>query len=83
MTAVINALYEQAQKEPNSPTTVLMRWFISEQEEEEESAKLIVDQLRLAGDSGSAILVLHRELGARKGDGVAVGDGDLQFSLDR
>lgn len=44
---------------------VLMQWFINEQVEEEKNAKLIVDQLKLAGDSGSALLILDRELGAR------------------
>jgi ferritin len=71
VTAMINALYAQAQKEPDYATIVLMQWFISEQVEEEKSAKLIVDQLKLAGDSGSAILILDRELGARKGDASA------------
>lgn len=73
VTAMINALYAQAQKESDYPTTVLMQWFISEQVEEEKSAKLIVDQLRLAGDSGSALLLLDRELGARKGGGAEAG----------
>ena len=40
-----------------------MQWFISEQVEEEKNAKLIVDQLKLAGDSGSALLILDRDLG--------------------
>jgi ferritin len=75
VTAMINALYAQAQKEPDYATLVLMQWFISEQVEEEKSAKLIVDQLKLAGDSGSAILILDRELGARKGGGEGEGEG--------
>src|SRR5262245_35115843 len=71
VTAMINNLYKMAQQEPDYATLVLMQWFISEQVEEERSAKLIVDQLKLAGDSGSAILILDRELGARKGGGGA------------
>lgn len=65
VTAMINNLYAQAMKEPDYPTMVLLQWFISEQVEEEKNAKLIVDQLRLAGDSSSAILILDRELGGR------------------
>jgi ferritin len=76
VTAMINALYAQAQKEPDYPTIVLMQWFISEQVEEEKSAKLIVDQLKLAGDSGSALLILDRELGARKDMEEGGGEAD-------
>jgi hypothetical protein len=35
--------------------------------EEEKSAKLILDLLKLVEDRGSAILILDRELGARNG----------------
>jgi ferritin len=72
VTAMINDLYAMAQKEPDYATLVLMQWFISEQVEEEKNAKLIVDQLRMAGDSASAILILDRELGARKAGGGEV-----------
>ncbi len=65
VTGMINNLYALAMKEPDYPTMVLLQWFISEQVEEEKNAKLIVDQLKLAGDSSSAILILDREMGAR------------------
>lgn len=65
VTAMINHLYAIATQEPDYATLVLMQWFISEQVEEEKNAKLIVDQLKLAGDSGSALLILDREMGAR------------------
>ena len=74
VTAMINNLYKMAQQEPDYATLVLMQWFISEQVEEEKSAKLIVDQLKMAGDSASAILILDRELGARSPE--AEGEGD-------
>lgn len=74
VTAMINNLYAMAQKEPDYATIVLMQWFISEQVEEEKSAKLVVDQLKMAGDSASAILILDRELGARRN--VEGGEGD-------
>jgi len=69
VTAMINNLYAMAQQEPDYATLVLMQWFISEQVEEEKNAKLIVDQLKMSGDSGSAILILDRDLGGRKGGG--------------
>ncbi len=46
---MINGLYAKAQKKPDYATLVLMQWFISEQVEKEKRAKLIVDQLTLAG----------------------------------
>ena len=74
VTASIHNLYEVALKEKDYAAQVMLQWFISEQVEEEKSAKLIVDQLKLAGDSGSAILILDRELGARSPQ--KEGDGD-------
>ena len=71
VTALINNLYALALKENDYATQVLLQWFISEQVEEEKSATLIVDQLQLAGDSGSALLLLDRALGARQAAGVA------------
>ncbi|MDL1897829.1 ferritin [Anaerolineae bacterium CFX7] len=65
VTAMINNLYALAVKENDYPTIVLLQWFINEQVEEEKSVKLIVDQLRMAGDSATALLLLDRELGAR------------------
>lgn len=65
VTAMINNLYALAVKENDYPTIVLLQWFINEQVEEEKSMKLIVDQLRMAGDSATALLLLDRELGAR------------------
>lgn len=65
VTAMINNLYALAVKENDYPTIVLLQWFINEQVEEEKNAKLIVDQLRMAGDNATALLLLDREMGAR------------------
>ncbi len=77
VTAMINNLYALAVKENDYPTIVLLQWFISEQVEEEKNAKLIVDQLKFAGDSSSALLILDREMGARpaaaQGGGAGAG----------
>jgi ferritin len=66
VTGMINSLYTLAVQEKDYPTQVLMQWYINEQVEEEKNAKLIVDQLRHAGDSGAALLILDRELGSRQ-----------------
>ncbi len=53
-------LYALAAKENDYPAQVLLQWFISKQVEEEKKAQLIVEQLRWAGDSSSALLLLDR-----------------------
>jgi ferritin len=68
VTGMINGLYALAVKENDYPAQVLLQWYISEQVEEEKNATQIVEQLKLIGNDGSALLILDRELGARKGD---------------
>lgn len=69
VTARINDLYELAVAERDYPAQVMLQWFITEQVEEEASAGAIVDQLVLAGDSGSALLMLDAKLGQRTAAG--------------
>lgn len=66
VTGMINQLYALALKENDYPAQVLLQWFISEQVEEEKNASNIVEQLKMIGNNGSALLILDRELGARK-----------------
>jgi ferritin len=66
VTAMINNLYALATQENDYPAQVLLQWFITEQVEEEKNATRIVEQLKMIGDNGSALLILDRELGARK-----------------
>lgn len=65
VTAMINNLYEQAISENDHATTVELQWFIQEQVEEEKTAQEILDKLKLAGDSGSALLILDTQLSQR------------------
>jgi ferritin len=65
VTESINNLYELAATERDYPAQVMLQWFVTEQVEEEASAGAIVDQLTLAGDSGSALLMLDAKLGRR------------------
>lgn len=80
VTGLINNLYALAQKENDYATQVLLQWFISEQVEEEKTAEQIVDQLKLAGDSGSALLLLDQQLGARKPGAEAGAEGASTLS---
>ena len=54
VTSLINKLYELAINDNDHATAVELQWFISEQVEEEKSAKDILGKLKLAGDDPSA-----------------------------
>lgn len=61
----IDSLYELAFKERAFAALVELQWFITEQVEEERTARDIVAKLDLVKDDPSALLDLDRELGAR------------------
>lgn len=66
ITRRINDLYALSSKERDYASQTLLQWFVDEQIEEEESARDIVDDLRLVGDSGASLFLLDRELGQRQ-----------------
>jgi len=66
VTAMITKLYELALKEKDYPTQILLHWFIKEQVEEEQNATEILAKLEFIGEQGPAVIMLDRELGARK-----------------
>ncbi|HSL71317.1 MAG TPA: ferritin [Longimicrobiales bacterium] len=66
VTGMINKLYEVAAKANDFATQVALQWFITEQVEEENSADIIVEQLKMIGNDRSALLMMDRELGARQ-----------------
>jgi ferritin len=72
VTRLINQLYELAVREKDYPTQVHLQWFVTEQVEEEKVASNIVEQLKMIGGRGDALLLLDREL-AKRGSGVATG----------
>jgi ferritin len=65
VTSLINRLYATAVKENDYATQVELQWFISEQVEEERNVTVIVEQLKMIGESGPSMLMLDRQLGAR------------------
>jgi len=65
VTGMINRLYEQAISENDHATSVELQWFIQEQVEEEKTANEVLDKLKLAGDSSSALLILDTQLAER------------------
>lgn len=68
VSALINRIYDLAAQENDYPTQVMLHWFIMEQVEEEKSVSLIIEQLKLSGGQGTALLMLDRQLGAREAE---------------
>ncbi len=64
----INELYALALEDGDYGSQTLLHWFIEEQLEEEESAREIMDNLRLVGEEGAALFLLDREMSQRSGD---------------
>jgi ferritin len=71
VSGTINDLYDLAVKENDHASQVMLQWFITEQVEEEASTSQAVDQLTLAGNEGSALLMLDQQYGARPAGGGA------------
>jgi len=67
VTSSIHSIYELAREKKDYATEIELQWFITEQVEEEASAEAAVEQLRLAGDNASALLMLDRQFGQREG----------------
>jgi ferritin len=65
VTGRIESLYELAFNEKSFAELVELQWFITEQVEEERTARDIAAKFHLVKDDPSALLDLDRELGAR------------------
>lgn len=65
VTSLINGLYALAEEEHDYATRGKLDWFVSEQVEEEETAKQIIDRVKLTGENGMALYMLDQDLGSR------------------
>lgn len=65
-TKQINSLMDQAIKENDHATRVILEWFVEEQVEEESSSLNLIKQVQLAKNEPGAVLMLDRELGGRQ-----------------
>jgi ferritin len=65
VTGLINNLVDIALSEKDHATYIFLQWFVNEQVEEEASAKAIIQQLKLIGDSRSGLFQIDRELAQR------------------
>ena len=72
LSANVNALMTLARNEADHATEILMQWFVTEQVEEEDVARDIVDKFKLAGSHGEGLYLIDQELASRKLDaGIA------------
>lgn len=65
VTGLINKLVDLALSISDHATDNFLRWFVTEQVEEEDSVGAVLSQLKLIGDNGQGLLMMDRELGAR------------------
>ena len=65
VTSLINNLVDIAMSEKDHASHIFLQWFVNEQVEEEATAKGIVQQLKMLGDSKAGMFQIDRELGQR------------------
>jgi ferritin len=68
ITKMIHDLFALAREKGDHATELVLQWFVTEQVEEEDNAGRAVEQLKLAGDSTAALLMLDQRFGARQGE---------------
>ena len=62
----INSLVDISTQEKDHATTVMLHWYVSEQVEEVATADTLANQVKMVESSNHGLLMLDRELGARK-----------------
>lgn len=65
-TKAIYGLYKIAQEENDYTSLGFLKWYLDEQVEEEGNAVKIIEDLKMAGDSKSALLFIDSKLSERK-----------------
>jgi len=65
VTGMINNLVDIAQAEKDHASYNFLQWFVDEQVEEEASAKAIIQQLKMIGDSKAGLFQIDREMAQR------------------
>ena len=65
ISTLIANLVQQSRQVGDTSTETFLQWFVTEQIEEEAQTYRIAQQLKLAGDERTALLLLDRELAQR------------------
>ncbi len=68
VTSLIYQLVEIAQQEKDYATNEMLQWFVKEQVEEEAQTQLIVEQLKMVGDSNNGIMIIDHRLSKRENE---------------
>lgn len=63
VTGLIHSLYALATDAKDFATQALMQWYVTEQVEEEKTARSVLEQVQRIGPTSSAIFFLDRHLG--------------------
>lgn len=67
VTQSIHRLVEKAQADKDHPTFSFLQWFVTEQVEEENQFRTILDKIALLGEDPRSLYMLDKELGQREG----------------
>ena len=65
VTSLIHKLYEMTLKENDYASQIELQWFITEQVEEEQTATMIVEQLKMMSDNKAMVLMMDRQMATR------------------
>ncbi|MFH1470615.1 MAG: ferritin, partial [Candidatus Micrarchaeota archaeon] len=66
VTKMIYGLVELARAEGDHASESMLKWFVDEQVEEEDTANEIVQKLKMIGESKQSLIMLDHELGRRE-----------------
>ena len=65
VTSLINNIYAMTEAEHDYATRDRLTWFVSEQVEEEETARQLIDKFKMIGSDNMGLYMLDQELAAR------------------
>lgn len=65
VTSLINKIVDLAIEVKDHATNNMVQWFVAEQVEEEATAEQILEQLKMVGNHGHALLMIDQMLGQR------------------
>jgi ferritin len=65
VTALLNALMDEAIEYKDHAAKIFLQWFINEQVEEEASAKEVLDDMKMAAETKGGLFMIDRELAKR------------------
>ena len=68
VTNAINKIVSKCKEVGDYTTENFIQWFVTEQREEENKFKEIIDNLKIVGDDGSGLYEINKELGATDTD---------------